>query len=70
MDRDKNKAAYKLKDFGPVYCINLDGQEDRWQYMGPMFFNLKADLFESRISIVDNLTSRNWWTLSPRINNN
>ena len=24
--RDKNKAAFKLKGFGPIYCINLDGQ--------------------------------------------
>ena len=23
---DKNKAAYKLKNFGPLYYINLDGQ--------------------------------------------
>ena len=35
--RDKNKSAYKLKDFGPVYCINLDGQPDRWQYMENQF---------------------------------
>ena len=30
---DKNKSAYKLQNFGPVYCINLDDQEDRWEYM-------------------------------------
>ena len=35
--RDKNKSAYKLKDFGPVYCINLDGQPDRWHYMESQF---------------------------------
>ena len=33
LPRDKNKSAYKLRDFGPVYCINLDGQPERWQYM-------------------------------------
>ena len=37
MDRDKNKSAYKLKGFGPVYCINLDGQTDRWAYMEDQF---------------------------------
>jgi len=34
---DKNKSAYKLKNFGPVYCINLDGQPERWQYMKNQF---------------------------------
>jgi len=26
-----------LKNFGPVYCINLDGQPERWQYMKNQF---------------------------------
>ena len=34
---DKNKSSYKLKNFGPVYCINLDGQPERWQYMEAQF---------------------------------
>ena len=34
---DRNKSAYKLKNFGPVYCINLDGQPERWQYMKSQF---------------------------------
>lgn len=34
---DKNKSAYKLKNFGPVYCINLDGQPERWEYMKSQF---------------------------------
>ena len=34
---DKNKSAYKLKNFGPVYCINLDGQPERWEYMEGQF---------------------------------
>ena len=34
---DRNKAAYKLQNFGPVYCINLDDQEDRWEYMENQF---------------------------------
>ena len=37
MDRDRNKAAHKLNNFGPVYCINLDGQPERWQYMEEQF---------------------------------
>ena len=35
--RDKNKSVHKLKGFGPVYCINLDGQPDRWRYMEEQF---------------------------------
>ena len=34
---DRNKSAYILKNFGPVYCINLDGQPERWQYMKNQF---------------------------------
>ena len=37
MDRDRNKGAHKLNTFGPVYCINLDGQPERWQYMEDQF---------------------------------
>ena len=34
---DKNKAAYKLKNIGPIYCLNLDGQPERWEYMQSQF---------------------------------
>ena len=34
---DKNKSVFKLKDFGPIYCINLDGQPNRWDYMERQF---------------------------------
>ena len=34
---DKNKAAYKLNGFGPVYLINLDGQPERWENMQDQF---------------------------------
>ncbi len=34
---DRNKGAFKLKNFGPIYCINLDGQPDRWKYMEDQF---------------------------------
>ena len=37
MDRDRNKGAYKLNTFGPVYCINLDGQPEGWDYMEEQF---------------------------------
>ena len=45
---DRNKSAYKLKNFGPVYCINLDGQPERWEYMKNQFkyWNFKwSDLY-------------------------
>ena len=35
--RDKNKSAHKLKNFGPIYLINLDGQPERWEYMRDQF---------------------------------
>ena len=34
---DTNKSTYKLENFGPVYCLNLDGQPERWQYMESQF---------------------------------
>ena len=30
---DRNKAAFKLANIGPIYCINLDGQPERWEHM-------------------------------------
>ncbi len=35
--KDKNKSAHKLKNFGPIYLINLDGQPERWEYMKDQF---------------------------------
>jgi len=52
MYRDKNKAAYKLKNFGPVYCINLDGQPERWEYMEDQFKYWEVSNYE-RISAYD-----------------
>tara|TARA_R100001443_G_scaffold19630_1_gene31396 strand:+ start:1213 stop:2016 length:804 start_codon:yes stop_codon:yes gene_type:complete len=49
---DKNKSAYKLKNFGPVYCINLDGQPDRWQFMESQFKFWEIDNY-TRISAYD-----------------
>ena len=31
--RDKNKSTHKLKNFGPVYYLNLDDQPERREYM-------------------------------------
>jgi len=34
---DRNKAVFKLNNIGPIYCINLDEQPERWQYMEDQF---------------------------------
>ncbi len=34
---EKNKAVHKLKGIGPIYCINLDDQPERWEYMETQF---------------------------------
>lgn len=34
---DKNKSLYKLKNIGPVYYLNLDGQPERKEYMERQF---------------------------------
>jgi len=49
---DKNKSAYKLKNIGPIYCINLDDQTDRWEYMENQFKYWEIDNYE-RISAYD-----------------
>ena len=50
--RDKNKSAHKLRGFGPVYCINLDGQPERWEYMKEQFDYWEIKNYE-RISAYD-----------------
>jgi hypothetical protein len=49
---DKNKSVYKLKDIGPIYCINLDGQPERWQYMEEQFNHWEIENYH-RISAYD-----------------
>ena len=49
---DKNKSAYKLKGIGPLYCINLDGQPERWQYMEDQFKYWEIENY-TRISAYD-----------------
>ena len=52
MIMDKNKSAYKLKNFGPVYYLNLDGQPERRQYMEEQFKYWQVENYE-RISAYD-----------------
>jgi len=49
---DKNKSTFKLKNFGPVYCINLDEQPERWQYMEDQFKYWEIENY-TRISAYD-----------------
>ena len=49
---DKNKATYKLEGIGPIYCINLDGQPERWKYMEDQFKYWEIENYE-RISAYD-----------------
>ena len=50
---DKNKSAFKLKGIGPIYCINLDGQTDRWEYMENQFKYWEIEDKVTRISAYD-----------------
>ena len=34
---DKNKSSFKLRNFGPIYYLNLDGQPERKEYMESQF---------------------------------
>jgi GR25 family glycosyltransferase involved in LPS biosynthesis len=49
---DKNKSAYKLKNFGPIYYLNLDGQPERKEYMEDQFKYWEIDNY-TRISAYD-----------------
>jgi hypothetical protein len=49
---DKNKSMDKLKNFGPVYYLNLDGQPDRKEYMEAQFQYWDITNYE-RISAYD-----------------
>ena len=49
---DKNKAAYKLKNFGPVYYLNLDDQPERKIYMEAQFKYWEIEDY-TRISAYD-----------------
>jgi len=49
---DKNKSVHKLKGLPPIYCINLDDQPDRWQYMEDQFKYWQIENY-TRISAYD-----------------
>ena len=50
--RDKNKSAHKLKNFGPVYYLNLDDHSERREYMEEQFKYWEITDYE-RISAYD-----------------
>ena len=49
---DKNKSAFKLKNIGPIYYINLDGQPERKDYMESLFKYWEIENYE-RVSGYD-----------------
>jgi hypothetical protein len=49
---DKNKSVYKLRNIGPIYCINLDDQPERWKYMEDQFKEWEVQNY-TRISAYD-----------------
>ena len=49
---DKNKSTYKLKNFGPIYYLNLDDQPERKQYMEDQFKYWEIEDY-TRISAYD-----------------
>jgi len=50
--RDKNKSVHKLKNFGPVYYLNLDDHSERREYMEEQFKYWEITNYE-RISAYD-----------------
>ena len=49
---DRNKSVFKLKGIGPIYCINLDGQPERWKFMQNQFKYWEIENYH-RISAYD-----------------
>jgi hypothetical protein len=49
---DKNKSVFKLKNFGPIYYLNLDGQPERKEYMEDQFKYWEIENY-TRISAYD-----------------
>ena len=49
---EKNKSAHKLKNIGPIYYINLDGQPERKEYMEELFKHWEIENYE-RVSGYD-----------------
>jgi len=49
---DKNKSTHKIKGFGPIYYLNLDGQPERREFMEDQFKYWEIENYE-RISAYD-----------------
>ena len=49
---DKNKAAHKLKNLPPIYCINLDDKPERWKFMEDQFKYWQVENY-TRVSAYD-----------------
>jgi hypothetical protein len=49
---DKNKSIFKLKNFGPIYYLNLDDQSERREYIESQFKHWEIDNY-TRISAYD-----------------
>ena len=49
---EKNKSTYKLKNFGPIYYLNLDNQPERKEYMEDQFKYWEIEDY-TRISAYD-----------------
>ena len=49
---DRNKAAFKLRNFGPVYYLNLDDQPERKEFMENQFKYWEVENY-TRISAYD-----------------
>ena len=49
---DKNKSTYKLRNLGPIYYLNLDGQPERREYMEEQFKYWEIENY-TRISAYD-----------------
>jgi GR25 family glycosyltransferase involved in LPS biosynthesis len=49
---DKNKALFKLKNIGPIYYLNIDGQPERREYMENQFKHWGVENY-TRISAYD-----------------
>ena len=52
VSREKNKSTHKLKNFGPVYYLNLDDHVERREYMEEQFKYWEITNYE-RISAYD-----------------
>ena len=47
-----NKATFKLKGLPPIYCINLDGEPERWEAAESMFKEWDVENY-TRVSAYD-----------------